>query len=151
MDASSIIHLAWVTLGFLETSTNIAWFLHIVQSTISMSLNLSFYSKNIQNLRALLIRMMMDASFTLTEKLSQSVVITHSCFIFLVMQMLYTVKFSSLDNVRKQVLYCSTFCVHCALSLQLYWTLINIFKDYKFLNHYFYERKAEKHWNVHHS
>lgn len=56
---------------------------YIVKSTILMSFyNLLFYGKNIQNLRALLIWMMMDASFTLMEKLSQSIVITHSCFMF---------------------------------------------------------------------
>lgn len=76
------------SLGYTEFPRNfhkhslISGFLHTVKSTLLMSLNLSFYGKNIQNLRALLIRMMMDASFTLTEKLYQSVIITHSSFIF---------------------------------------------------------------------
>lgn len=76
------------SLGYTEFPRNfhkhslISGFLHTVKSTLLLSLNLSFYGKNIQNLRALLIRMMMDASFTLTEKLYQSVIITHSSFIF---------------------------------------------------------------------
>lgn len=81
--ASLIIHLAYTEFprNFHKHSL-ISGFLHTVKSILLLSLNLSFYGKNIQNLRALLIRMMMDASFTLTEKLSQSVVITHSSFIF---------------------------------------------------------------------
>lgn len=76
------------SLGYTEFPRNfhkhslISGFLHTVKSTLLLSLNLSFYGKNIQNLRALLIRMMMDASFTLTEKQYQSVIITHSSFIF---------------------------------------------------------------------
>lgn len=72
--ASLIIHLAYTEFprNFHKHSL-ISGFLHTVKSTLLLSLNLSFYGKNIQNLRALLIRMMMDASFTLTEKLSQSV------------------------------------------------------------------------------